>query len=260
VFDQRYFTAPSPTLWFVPLLLQYYLLFPALLAVLKRVGPVMFAVLAFAVSVGSTWWLIWEYDSLGLHPQLWGAWFPFRGFEFAVGMAIGYVLLERPSLAHRLSAAWPTPIAIVIAGVALHTVGSMLDDRDGYWNAFGYPLLTAGFAAVMFVVLTVRPGFVLSSAPFRLIAWIGVISYTVLIVNESFFHMNKYLIIEGYQWSAGWWFFVVVLYVPVTVLLAYPLAVVLGLTGKPTWWPRWSFARRRVPAIPAAAESAQAGG
>ena len=38
------------SLWFVPLLLQYYLLFPLLLRVLKRIGPWTFAALAIAIT------------------------------------------------------------------------------------------------------------------------------------------------------------------------------------------------------------------
>ena len=123
-----------------------------------------------------------------------------------------------------------------------------MDVRSGYWEAFSYQLVTAGFAALVLTLVVVRPGAILTSSPLRLIALIGTISYTVLIVNESFLYLNFYLIIQGYQWTAGWWFFVVVLYVPLTVILAYPLARVLGLVPKRPPTPDAS-----VLAIPAAA-------
>jgi hypothetical protein len=46
------------------------------------------------------------------------------------------------------------------------------------------------------------------------------------------------LIFQGYQWTVGWWIYVAVLYVPLTVVLAYPLAVLLGLTPKPLLRPK----------------------
>jgi hypothetical protein len=54
----------------------------------------------------------------------------------------------------------------------------------------------------------------------------------VLIINGSFFLINDYLILERHQWSLFWWYYIVVLYVPLTIVLAYPLSAVLGLLPK----------------------------
>jgi peptidoglycan/LPS O-acetylase OafA/YrhL len=232
--DRQYLSAPSPTLWFVLLLAQYYLLFPPLSALLRRVGPIAFVAVMGVTSVGSTAWLIYEYGSVAAQTHYWAAWFPFRLLEFGAGMAIGYVMVYRPEVMRAVASSPFVLLAIVAAGVGLHTVGSMIDDTFGYWNAIAYPLVTAGFAAVAFAVVSMRPGAVLSSMPLRLIAFIGTISYTVLIVNESFLYLNDYFVLHGDQWSVGWWYFIVVLYVPLTVILAYPLAVVLGLVPKPS--------------------------
>ncbi len=229
----EYFFAPPEPLWFVFLLLQYYLLFPLLLPLVTRWGPLQFAVLGFAVSAVCSAWLIWEYGSIGARGYYWGGFFPFRFFEFAVGISIGYAMIEHGDLLRRLSRNMLFPLSLVAAGLALHTTGNWIDDSNGYWNAIGYPLITAGFASAVVAVVVCQPGFVLTSPLARLIAWVGPISYTVLIVNESFRILHRYLIVEGYQWTAGWWVFVVALYVPLTVLLAYPLAAVLGLVPKP---------------------------
>ncbi len=243
-FEAAYFNAPSPTLWFVVLLLQYYLLFPLLLPVVRRVGPVAFAMAALAISVAASGWLIYEYGNLGARGHWWSIWFPFRFFEFGVGIAIGYAVME---YARALRRGLSSPIALIllcVAGIGLHTWGSWIGFRSGYWNAISYQFITAGFALLVLALVLARPVALLRLPPLRLVAWVGVISYTVLIVNESFLYVNYYLIIQGYQWSAGWWFFVVVLYVPVTVLLAYPLAVLLGLVPKP------AFGRRALaPAV-----------
>jgi hypothetical protein len=46
--------------------------------------------------------------------------------------------------------------------------------------------------------------------------------------------LNHYFLVQGWEYSAGWWYFIVVIYVPVGVVLAYPLASVLGLLPKTT--------------------------
>jgi len=229
VLEFNYLFAPAPALWFVPLMLQYYLLFPVLQRLVERMGPLAFAGAGFVVSVGFTAWLIWEYGSVGARGYYWGGLFPFRLFEFAIGMSIGYAMVTHPRVLRRAFASAPALLALGALGLGLHTWGSWLDARSGYWESFGYPLLTAGFAALVLALVVVRPGVLLSSPPARLMAFVGTVSYTVLIVNEVFRHVNGYLIVQGHQWSAGWWWYIVVLYVPLTVVFAYPLAAVLGL-------------------------------
>ncbi len=229
----QYLFAPAPTMWFVLLLVQYYLLFPLLMPLLRRVKPVAFASLCLSVSVGSSAWLIWAYGSIGARGHWWSAWFPFRFFEFGIGMAIGYAMVAYPATLRRTFPGAPAFVALIALGVGLHTWGGWLDDGSGYWNSFGYQLVTAGFALLVLALIVARPGAILTSRPLRLMAFVGTISYPVLIVNGSFFFINDYLIIHGYQWSFAWWYYIVVLYVPLTIVLAYPLAAVLGLLPKP---------------------------
>jgi len=233
-FDARYLAAPSPTLWFVVVLVQYYLLFPLLLPLLRRVGSVPFTAMALAVSVAASAWLISDYGSLAARANWWRMWCPFRLFEFGIGMVIGYAMVEHPRALRRAFSPTPAVMALIVLGLGMHTWGSWIDVHSGYWDAISYQLVAAGFAALLLAVVVARPGSILTSPPLRLIAWIGTISYAVLIVNESFLYLSYYFVIYGYQWSVGWWFFIVVLYVPLTVILAYPLAVVLGLVPKPS--------------------------
>jgi peptidoglycan/LPS O-acetylase OafA/YrhL len=229
----RHLNAPSPTLWFILVLLQYYLLFPLLLPLLRRIGPAAFAMMALAVSVAATGWLIGEYGSIAGRGTWWRAWFPFRFFEFGIGIVIGYLMAEHPRALRRALSPRLALLALIGLGLGLHTWGSWIDVRNGYWDAISYQLVAAGFATLILALVVARPGAILTSAPARLIAFVGTISYTVLIVNESFLYLNYYFIVQGYQWTVGWWYYVVVLYVPLTVILAYPLAVVLGLVPKP---------------------------
>jgi peptidoglycan/LPS O-acetylase OafA/YrhL len=231
---QNAIEAQPPALWFVLLLLQYYLLFPLLLPLLKRLKPLAFSALLLAISIGSSLWMIWAQGDIDrAHGYIWSDWLPFRIFEFGLGMALGYALIHYPGQLRRTLSRPLVIISVVVAALALHTTGSWLDFRNGYWNAVAYSLIVLGLSAIMLTVICARPGFTLSSAPARLVAWVGTMSYAALITNESFRILNYYFITKGWLYSAGWWYFIVVLYVPLTVILAYPLAAVLGLMPKP---------------------------
>jgi peptidoglycan/LPS O-acetylase OafA/YrhL len=231
---QNALQAQPPALWFVVLLVQYYLLFPLLLPLLKRLRPLAFSALFLAISVGSSAWMIWAQGDIDRgHGYIWSAWLPFRSFEFAIGMALGYVLVHYPGPLRRSLSRLPVIACVVLAGLVLHTTGAWLDFRNGYWNATAYSMIVLGLSAIMLVVICARPGFTFTSAPARLVAWVGTMSYAALITNESFRVLNFYFLVQGWRYTAGWWYFMVVLYVPLTVILAYPLAVVLGLMPKP---------------------------
>lgn len=235
------FSAEPPALWFVLLLLQFYLLFPLLYQVLRIAGPFVFAALCLAVSLAATALLIYLYGDVGSHGYVWSMWAPFRIFEFALGMSIGWLLIAWPSRVLRWLGSWPRLVGLLVVAVAVHTIGSNITDDHGYWRAWSQPLIVLGLGAVIVVACVVaarNPG-IFANAPTRLLAWIGTISYGVLIVNESFRLVHLYLITKGWQWNAGWWFFVVVLYVPLTVLLAYPLSVALRLVPPPAGSRGW---------------------
>ncbi|MBI5285837.1 MAG: acyltransferase [Chloroflexi bacterium] len=243
--------AQPRALWFVVLLVQYYLLFPLLLPLLKRLKPVAFSALFLAISIGSSAWMIWAFGDIdAAHGYIWAAWLPFRSFEFALGMALGYALVHEPGRLRRSLSRPPVVMSVVVAGLATHTVGSCLDSGNGYWNATAYSLIVTGLSAIMLTVICARPGVTLTSPPARLTAWVGTISYAVLITNEVPRLLGSYFLTQGWRYSAGWWYFMVVLYVPLTVVFAYPLAAVLGLLPKP---PR-AASPAAVPAPPALSE------
>jgi peptidoglycan/LPS O-acetylase OafA/YrhL len=222
--------AKPPALWFVLLLLQYYILFPLLFPLLRRIGPVAFAAASVAVTTVSSAWMVWALgDVHGMHGYIWSNWLPFRIAEFGVGMAMGYALIQHPQAVRRATSRIPVIAVSVIAGVAMHSYGSWIASDDGYLEALSYALIVAGLAVVMLNVIVMRPGLVLSSAPVRLLAFVGAMSYAALITNETFRVLNFYFLVQGWGFTAAWWYFIVALYVPLTVVLAYPLAAALGL-------------------------------
>ena len=94
---ERLDTPPVGALWFVPLLLQYYVLFGLTMPLLKRVGPWKFALLGIAVTI----------IARALFTEFGTAWMDtahqqrtmdrivlFRGSEFFLGMSLGYLLVH----------------------------------------------------------------------------------------------------------------------------------------------------------------------
>lgn len=114
--------APPMTLWFVVLLLQYYLLFPPLLALAKRFGIGLVVVASFTLSIGSGILLLSSGFFDG-YPHAFVAWCVFRLPEFTGGMAFGWVL----AAPDRMRAAIAGPLRtglLVVGGVALYLAGS----------------------------------------------------------------------------------------------------------------------------------------
>ena len=230
----EWFFAPQLALWFVGLLAQYYLLFPALFLLMKRIGVLPFLLLTFGMTVAANWWEINRYMEPELQFRMVTGWAPFRLFEFTSGMAIGW-LLASPER-HRALAFARQPAVIVSAivlGLAAHTAGDLMigqwDIR--YWQALALPLVTVGLALLALPLLVKRPSRVDASMPVRALVSIGVMSYTILIVSDAMRLVASQIRIEGAS-DAVWWTFLVAVYVPVTLLVAWPMARVLGLLPK----------------------------
>jgi hypothetical protein len=62
----------------------------------------------------------------------------------------------------------------------------------------------------------------------RAVATLGMMSYAILIINECMRLVASQVRIENPS-NEVWWTFIVAIYVPVTVLLAWPVAHLLGL-------------------------------
>ncbi|TAK60044.1 MAG: acyltransferase [Dehalococcoidia bacterium] len=224
--------APEGSLWFVLLIVQYYLLFPFLLVLLKRISPLPFVALALAVTLLSLDRVL-SVDGDLVQAGSWVTMLaPFRIFEFALGMAGGYLLVRRPM---ELRRALRSPLAaglVMSLGLAAFIAGNMIDTTETGRRVIAQGTLIALGMSLFFLPVVVKaPGRVEAWAPGRLLAWVGVISYTVLIVNEPFRSVTHTMRLEHawMGWRALW---VGVWYMPATLLLARPLAVLLGLVER----------------------------
>ncbi len=243
LFDDQWFFAPQLALWFVGLLAQYYLLFPLLFLMMRKIGVAPFLLLTFASTVMANWWIVHQYGALELKFFLVTGWAPFRLFEFTSGMAIGWLLIAPDAHGWLARVRSPQAIAAALAlGLLAHTAGDLWIGRwtadeltagggGIYLQSLALPLVTLGLALLALPLLVKPPSRVDASIPVRALTTVGVMSYALLIVNDPMRLVASQLRLEGVP-SALWWTFLVVVYVPVSVVLAWPLARALGLMPK----------------------------
>ena len=223
--------APEGSLWFVLIIVQYYLLFPFLLIALKRIGPWLFLLAALAVELAFLSAAVAIDGNLFISRHLIETMAPFRLFEFALGMAGGYLMVRRPSLMLEYTQA-PLDIAgIVFLGLLLFVGGCMIEANRGSAIVLQAPMVALGMSLICLPLVMKVPGKLETGVPGRVLAWIGVISYTVLIVNEPMRSITHHMRVEHarFAWQFLW---VGVLYIPLTLLLARPAAVLLGLVER----------------------------
>ncbi len=232
LFDD-YFGAYPEGLWFVAILVQYYLLFPMLRRVLDSVGPALFIASVLLLTVVAKGVLIATFGGLELEsaPRFDGGWAPFRLYDFALGMTVGYLLVHRRALLDEYATSPFDVASIVVLGLLFQIGGTMLDDRQGYANAAGAPMVITGLTLLALPLIARRPSRMELQAPVRLIAWVGTISFAVLIINEPMRLVASLLRVHRID-DVPWWIFLVGVYVPVSVLLAWPFAILTGLVPR----------------------------
>lgn len=240
--DAKYFFAPQLALWFVGLIAQYYLLFPLLFFAMRRIGVAPFLVLTFALTVGANWWVVDQYGAPEFKFAMVTGWAPFRLFEFTAGMAIGWLLAAPEEERGRWLAIARHPavlLAVFAAGFAAHTQGDLLtgDWSVRYWQAVALPLVTLGLAMMSLPLLVKRPSRADRTLPVRALVFVGITSYGLLIINDAMRLVASQVRVEGVD-GAGWWVFLVAVYVPVSVFLGWILSWALGLLPAPPRRPR----------------------
>jgi hypothetical protein len=176
-------------------------------------------------------WVVDQYRVPEVKFWLVTGWAPFRLIEFTLGMAIGW-LIASPERGRALSLA-RNPIFVVsafAAGIGVHTCGGVFtgDPHSGYWQAVALPLSTVGLALIVLPLIVKPTSRVDVTAPMRAVATLGMMSYAILIINECMRLVASQVRIENPS-NEVWWTFIVAIYVPVTVLLAWPVAHLLGL-------------------------------
>jgi peptidoglycan/LPS O-acetylase OafA/YrhL len=230
-------------LWFVPLLLQYYLLFPLLLPILRRVGPWQFALIGAAVMILARTLLL-QWGDLFIDPFYFRRtldWFaPFRIAEFMFGMSLGYLFVHYRAKVNEWVSSPLDVVGLLVLAVLCQWLALGVTWDNTFVRSISVVVGYVGLVLLILPLLFKAPGRAEESAPSRALIYLGVISLTALIVNDCMRMVASFLYTGGTS-DLFWWFFLTVIYIPVaTVLFAYPLARVLGLLPK----------RARVAAMP----------
>jgi peptidoglycan/LPS O-acetylase OafA/YrhL len=230
VFRDKQDTFPVGSLWFVELLLQYYLIFPFAYIALKKIGPWYFALAGIAVTLAfraAYVPLSHPWDTLYSSRYLW-ALAPLRASEFFIGMSMGHLIATRRE---QVAEWFRSPIdtaGLVVLGVLLVMTAALITPQGDPQLIFGDVILHLGLACLILPLVFKAPGRLEVSVVARPLVFLGVISFTALIVNDMMRYVGSFLRYEDVT-GPPWWFFLWVVYVPVGTLLAYPLAKVFGL-------------------------------
>ena len=222
--------APEGSLWFVLVIVQYYLLFPVLLPGLRRAGPWLFLASTLFITLASLGaMVIIDGDLLG-HRSWVEMGSPFRLFEFGAGMTLGYLIVRRPQTLLAVESVAVTLVS-VSGGTAVFVAGCLIAPDGGALATLQSPAIVLGLAMVFVPLIVKTPGLLEVSAPGRALAWVGVISYTVLIVSEPLRSVTHTMSAEraADAWIVLW---ASAIYIPLTLILARPLAVLLGLVER----------------------------
>jgi peptidoglycan/LPS O-acetylase OafA/YrhL len=224
--------APEGSLWFVLVIVQYYLLFPFLFAALRRVGPWIFAAAALAVSLVFLHIALIFDGNLVESAHLIETTAPFRIFEFGLGMSLGWLLVRQPQALREYTESPFDAAGIVVIGLLMFVGACMIDPLgSGDLVAFQLPLVVLAMTVILLPLLTKEAGRLEVSAPARGLAWVGVISYTVLIINEPLRSVTHHMRAE--RADAVWlWLWCGGVLMPVTLLAARPLALLLRLVER----------------------------
>jgi peptidoglycan/LPS O-acetylase OafA/YrhL len=243
--------APPYVMWFVVLHVQYYLAFPFLYVFLNRIKPLNFLVFAFVATAAAKLVLIATLGGINNDPgrHINHAFALFRWFEFALGMSLGYFMIhDLDRLRDRIMRP-RTIVALALVGALFAVGGNLMDDGSEYYSAVAAPIVIAGIALIVLPIVAKKPGRVEGTPPLRLLAWMGPISYAILIANEPLRLVASFLRVEEIP-NATWWLFLVA-YVPLTLLIARRLASFLGIgrRAQPAAGPPDEGSDRTAPAL-----------
>ncbi|MBI5284485.1 MAG: acyltransferase [Chloroflexi bacterium] len=231
IFREKVVTIPVGSLWFVQLLLLYYAVFPFALRLLNRIGPWRFFALTFVLTLLLRAALIaftveWM-DPLYRGRALFAVGL-FRGSEFFMGMSAGYLLARRrEQVAEWISS--PLDVAgIFVIGLLLQLAGTVLGPKAELLTVLGDPVVQVALLLLMLPLIFKSAGRFEASPFATVMAFVGVVAYAALIVNDQMRYVASFLRQQDVP-RAAWWAFLVAVYIPAGTLLAHPLARFLGL-------------------------------
>ena len=166
----------NPALWYFGLLLQLYLVFPALFVALGRLGVARFLAAAAVVTVGARWLLVIAMPVSGEWVQ--GGFFACRLWEFALGMAAGALWRKWPAAIDAIVLSWRG----LLAGGVLYALG--LYSYGALWSY----LFTDALIGTGLTVILVNVARAVGRLPWvgTAATTVGVSSYGLYLVHQPY--------------------------------------------------------------------------
>jgi peptidoglycan/LPS O-acetylase OafA/YrhL len=252
-FNYHWLMVPPGILWFVILLAQYYLVFPLLFRGMQRLGAARFVLIALAATVTAKLLLIAFVGALDTQParHINHVFIPFRWYEFALGMGVGYLLANQREVMRARIGPPAVIAAAALLGLSMEVTGMLLDDRSSAVSAIAAPIVVSGMTLVYLPLFVKEPGRLEATWPALFFAMCGPLSYAIVIANEPLRLVASFLRVEDVP-TAFWWAYLVA-YIPLTVLLAKPIAALLGIGPRPAPRTDAPEASGRTEAVPVGA-------
>jgi peptidoglycan/LPS O-acetylase OafA/YrhL len=220
-FDEAWIFAPSPSLWFVFLIVQFYAVFPLLYWLLQRIGPWPFLALAAVITVGSKIPIVISHQGFGLLFNWWidAQFLPFNLFTFAIGMACGWLFVHDRASLQRYTSGRMDSALLIYAGLVLHTAGTLAQGRSGVIGAFSAPVVTLGLTVMVLPWIANASGERPAARWLAVVAGAGAISYSILIASDPL----QYVVGTMYNLDTPTWIWAIywILYVPVLFAIAW---------------------------------------
>ena len=233
-FKEEWLFAPSPSLWFVLVFVQFYAAFPLLLRLMRRIGPWPFAALALAATLAAKTPLTLGHDGYGLLFDWWidSAYLPFNLFPFGLGMALAAVYARDRDALSRLVPGWMGAALVLYVGLLLHTGGSLAQGRSGLISVLSAPMIVLGLTLMVLPLVAHLDRPALPRA-WRPLAWGGTLSYALLIASDP----PQYVVgtmrtLDTPAWA--WWAFCAA-YAPVLVGGAWCVNRLAGSINVAPW-------------------------
>lgn len=166
----------NPAWWYFGLLVQLYLVFPLLFRLLQKTGPLWFLVFCGAVTLLSRYLLLMVIGAHGYYVQ--GAFFGARLWEFAAGMALGWLYRR-----HQVDAQeWLFNGRTFLAGVALYVLGLY-----SYATMPSYIVTDALIGTGLFIILAHLSIWTDLLPRFGgLLAYVGAFSYGLYLLHQPY--------------------------------------------------------------------------
>lgn len=161
--------------WYFAMLIQFYLIFPALFWLARKLGPALFLVIACITGLATRYLLLIVYQENGMWIQ--GGCALCRLPEFAVGISLGMWAAKSDRLG-RLLLNGPG----LIAGLLLYPAALQLYD-----NGFTYVFVDLATGAVCFLVIVgIAGGICRLSSVAKVLGLLGTYSYGLYLVHQPY--------------------------------------------------------------------------